>query len=209
MAAAPVYYKSVDLSALQFEPLAKQHRLYVAGLAPPLLVQTPPVELATSVAGGDGEEVPFVFIKPTGQFRQWLHDVEDAIVARAIQNKADWFRKDVDDDALRHNYKSFFRGDEFKLRKDGEVPVFDSAKDAAGPEEACSGSSVRCVLELARVCFGRQEFGAMWRLVQARLVQVPPCLIDDDEEEPARDDDDATDAGSQGEGGAIDEQEFL
>lgn len=176
------YYKSVDVSTLAFEPLAKENKLYVARLAAPLLVQTPPVQLATSV----DPEVPFVYVRPAGQFREFLAGVEAWVLDTCLQKKEEWLRKDVDDDALRHNFKSFFKGDDFKLKVGPELAVFDAAKDPAGAEEAEEGRHVRCVLELSRVCFGRQEFGAMWRLVQAQLVEVPPCLIDDaaDDGEP-------------------------
>lgn len=203
MASAPQYYKAVDLGSLQFEPLTKLNKLYVANLAAPLSVQTPPVELATGLGEGD-----FACIKPSGQFLQWLRDVEDAILERAVQNKADWFRKELSTDVLRHNFKSFFRDDgQFKVRTDGDVPVFDAQKNAVGSEEAAPGTSVRCVLELVRVCFGRQEFGAMWRLVQARLVDPQPCLIDD----AAEVDDDVPVPVSDDDGGEadVDEQEFL
>lgn len=179
------YFRSVDLQALEFEPVAKHNRLYVAALAPTLRVQTPPVQLATAL----GDDEPFALLRPTGPFAQFLRDAEARVLATCVQRKGEWFPHEVDDDELRHNFKSFFVGDDggsFKVKVlPGELAVFDAAGAPAGPEEAGAGCHVRCVLELARVCFGRREFGAMWRLAQARVVDVPPCLIDEGAEEEA------------------------
>lgn len=179
MASSAAYYTTVDLTAQAFEPLAKRNKLYVAALSPPLLVQTPPVELATSLGDADA---PFAYLKPVGQFAEWLRSVEAWVVDTVIERKEEWLAsRGMDDDALRHNFKSFFRDEDggFKVKVEEDVAMFGVDASPAGVEEAVAGQSVRCVLELSRVCFGRQEFGAMWRLAQARLVDVPPCLIDD------------------------------
>lgn len=174
--ATAAYYKAIDLAAQEFEPLTKESKLYVARLSPPVVVQTPPVQLATAV---DPENVPFVYLRPTAQLRAFFADVEAWVLEACLQRKREWLRKDVDDDALRHNFKSFFRDDDFKVKVGEDVAIFDAAREPAATQDAEEGRHVRCVLELARVCFGKQEFGAMWRLVQAQLVEVPPCLIDD------------------------------
>ena len=207
------YYKSIDFANIQFEPVAKVNKLYVASLTAPLLVQTPPVLLATSIDTTEAADVPFVYIRPAGQFEQWLRDAEAHILENCIANKASWFPKKMDDDALRHNFKSFFREDgDFKLKVLPDVAVFDAGRQPAGPEEAAAGTSVRCVLELTRICFGRQEFGAMWRLVQAQVAEVPPCLIDDAAEaaeEYAEDGDDTEGGEDDGQAAIGEADEFL
>lgn len=196
------YYREVDLDAVTFEPVEQVNRLYVSSLTQPLSVLTPPVELASSLGGDE----PFLYIRPTGGFAQFLRDAEARVLDESMRQKVTWFRREVEDDVLRHNFKSFFREDgAFKVKVQGEPAVFDAQRNAVGAEEATAGRLARCVLELVRVCFGRQEFGAMWRLAQARLVEVPPCLIDD---EPG--DADEQDAEEEESGDADpDEQEFL
>ena len=202
MAAPPSSYRAVDLSSLCFEPVAKQGKLYVANLGPPLQVLTPPVELVTAI------EQPFAYVRPAGDFAAFLRRVEEVVLEESIRRKAEWFRKDIDDDALRHNFKSFFReGGDFKVKVAEDVCAFSLRKEPLGPEDVRVGQTVRCVLELGRVCFGRQEFGAMWRLVQAREVEVPPCLIADDDE-GAQEDEQGSEQGG-GEGDDADETEFL
>lgn len=191
--AAPSY-KTIDLPSLSFEPVVKQNKLYVANLTNPVVIQTPPVALVSSLA----EDVPFVYIRPTSEFAQFLKSVEAFVLEQSIRNRVDWFRKDLDADALRHNFKSFFREDDFKVKVTGDIASFNAAREPIGPEELDVGKQARCVLELTRICFGRQEFGAMWRLVQVREVVVPECMIDDALEEAtserSEDDEDAEDA---------------
>lgn len=167
------YFRSVDVASVGFEPLEKDNNLYVARLSPPLQVQTPPVQLGSAL---DPDNATFVYIRPTGQFKGFLESVEAWILAKSIEHKAEWFRREVDDEVLRHNFKSFFRDANFKVRVEPEVPVYDKGV-LVGHEEATEGRHVRCVLELVRVCFGQREFGGMWKLVQAGLVEEQPCLI--------------------------------
>lgn len=195
--AAP--YRVVDLASLAFEPVVKQNKLYVATLTTPLTVLTPPVQLASAIV----PDTPFAYVRPTGDFAQFLRDTEAHILQSCIEHKAEWFRKEVEDDALRQNFKSFFRGDDFKVKVDEQAVLFDAHKQPIGPEDVAEGAYARCVVELTRVCFGRQEFGAMWKLVQARVVDVPPCLIEDEaaeETDPEEEDGEPRDA---------DEQEFM
>lgn len=171
------YFRSVDVASVGFEALEKDNNLYVARLSPPVQVQTPPVQLGSAL---DPDNAAFVYLRPSGQFRKFLEGVEAWILAKSIENKADWFRRQVDDDVLRHNFKSFFRDDaNFKVRVEPDVPLYDKGAQV-GHEEAGEGRQVRCVLELVRVCFGQREFGGMWRLVQASLVEEQPCLISED-----------------------------
>lgn len=194
------YYREADLGAVTFEPVEQISRLYISNLTQPLAVVTPPVELVTSLT----DDAPFVYIRPTGGFAQFLRDAEARVLDESMRQKVAWFRREVEDDVLRHNFKSFFRDDgAFKVKVQGEVPVFDATKSPVGAEEAAAGTLARCVLELVRVCFGRQEFGAMWRLTQVRLVEVPPCMIDDEPDEP--DEPDAEGGGEEDQ----DEHEFL
>lgn len=206
---AATYYDAVDLhAALAFEPVTKVHKLYVANLTQPLQVVTPPVELLTALDAAE----PFAFIKAQGRFAEFLKTVEARVLELSVEHKAAWFRKPVDDDALRHNFKSFFGDDGAFKVKAQEVALFGTDLAPAGLEEGAAGRHVRCVLELARVCFGRQEFGAMWRLVQARLVEVPPCLIPEEEEgEEERDAEGSEEApeGPEDGGGDPEELEFL
>ena len=205
--ASPTYYTAVDLRAQAFEPLAKHNSLYVAALSPPLTVVTPPVQLETALAE---QEAPFAYLRPAGAFAAWLRGAEAWVLDECVRRKSEWFHREVDDDALRLRFKSFFRPEDgaFKVKApEGEVALFGEDGLPVGPEEVPPGQHVRCVLELSRFCFGRQEFGAMWRLVQARVTRVPECLIAD--EDPADDSDDSggPEEAACGDGAAADAEE--
>lgn len=206
----PTYFARVDVASLEFGPVTKEHKLRVAALTPALVVQTPPVVLATAI---DPDVAPFVYVKPTGKFRDFLADVEARVLAKCIDNKAEWIRDAIDDDVLRQNFKTFFKDDDFKVKVTGDAAVFDARGTLVDCNEAAEGTMVRCVLELQRICFGRQEFGAMWRLVQARVVEPVPCLIAEDAAvEPEDGPEDCPEDGPEDcpdESSAIDQQEFL
>jgi hypothetical protein len=187
-----VYYKHVDVAALEFSALEKDNKVYVSRLEPGLRIQTPPV----TIAGLSVADAPFAFLAASGPFATFLRDIEARVLDHCVRDKAALFPgKDIDDDALRHNFKSFFRDDgSIKVKVLPDVAVFDSARAPLAREDIDDGSHVRCLLELTRICFGRQEFGVMWRVDQVQAVEVPECLIDDaaDEEcaDPPGDDDD-------------------
>ena len=190
------YFRDVDLSALRFSPVAKEGRVYAARLRPPLLVQTPPVELASALAPapGDDDDAPLepLALRPSGQLLRFLRRAEEAVVDASLRHKNEWFKKkDIPDEALRGMFKSFFGEDGRTLR------VGAPAAAAAGEDDACfvfaedgvtplatAGERAgvrraRVLLELDRVVFGRSKFGAQWRAVQLRAAPDPRCLIDD------------------------------
>lgn len=161
--------------------MERDGKLYVVPLDPPLVVQTPAVTLATAAFDGDGEPLAFAHIAPPRDLQAWLRGAEAAVLETSIRNKKDWFRKALDDDAIRASFKSFFRDDDkFKVKVPASVAAFEAdCKTPAQPAEVLhAGARVRCVLELSRVCFGRTEFGAQWRLVQVAACAAPVCLID-------------------------------
>lgn len=195
------YFKTVSIEATQFEPLTREGKLYISALSPPLQVSTPPIRLGTGVSATD---LPFVYVNPEGAFKQFLQDVEARVLDACIENKDAWFDKGVEEDYLRQNFKSFFSDAGFKVRVTDDVAVFDPRRTLVAPEEAEAGCLVRCVLELARICFGKREFGAMWRLVQVQLLDEPRCLIEDDRSEDGGDDEETYSE----DGDVVDEQEF-
>lgn len=182
MAHEPQPYRRVDIDALTYGALAKDTsaRLYVVPLEPPVVIQTTPIELLTSL---EDPSVPFVYIAPDDSLKRFFQESERAIADACIANKSQWFRvsKHLDDDTLRRGFKSFFSDTGFKIKVPVDVACFDVAKKPIGREDVPAGTVVRAVLELSRVCFGRHEYGATWKLVQLQLVPTA-CLIKDEAE---------------------------
>lgn len=170
------YYLSADLSALDLGPSTKEHRVYVAPLDPPLTVQTPPVTLASSLDPEHG--ATFALLATSGAFLDFVRATEAAVLDRVVEKRAELLRKEVDPDALKTNFKSFVDDSGvLRVKVADDLAVFDAAGQVVGHEELPDGSRVRCVLELSRVCFGRAEFGAVWRVKQVQRVAGGPCLI--------------------------------
>lgn len=172
------YYLTADLSALALGPSVKEDRVYVAPLDPPLLVQTPPVTLLSSLGGDDDGGATFALLDTAGPFLDFVRAAEAAVIEAVVAKRAELFRKDMDPDALRANFKSFVSdAGVLRVKVADDLVVFDASQRAVGHEEASEGARVRCVLELSRVCFGRAEFGAVWRLKQVQGVPGGPCLL--------------------------------
>jgi hypothetical protein len=184
-------FKALCLDSLAFDPIEREGKLYVVKLQPKITIVTPPMTLASSLVDEDGEALPFASLAPSAQFGGFLRRVEAAVLAACIAHKAEWFRRDLDDDALRSGFKTFLRPNgTVKVKVPDEVAAFDASAGAVVPGDIAAGAQVRGVLELAKISFGKTEFGAMWKLVQVREVTVPRCLIDDTGDELSDDDDD-------------------
>lgn len=183
-------YKSVAVPEFGYAPVEREGKLYVVRLAEKLTVQTPPMTLTSQLVDADGEALPFATFVAPAHLAAFLKKVEAAVLSACLQHKAEWFKKELDDDALRSGFKSFLRANgTFKVKVPEDCVVFDSAKAPIAPGDVPTGTQVRAVLELAKISFGKTEFGAMWRLVQARTVATPECLIDDTTDDAADDDD--------------------
>ena len=197
MAASPSHssFRTVHFDALNFQPMVKDNtaRLYAVPIDPPVRVLSPPVKTASDM----DDDVPFVLLEPKGEFAAFLKASETAILDACLANKATWFATAHDDDALRRGFKSFFRAEDgaFKVKVPADAGCFDAAGAPVGREDVKAGSHVRAVLEMARVCFGRHEFGVTWKVVQVKLVPTV-CLIAEDahvepEDDPAKSDSDS------------------
>lgn len=176
----PKFYQRVDLDAElspdAFLPVEKTGGMYAARLATPLLVQTPPVTLASPQLV-DGH---LVLPAPVAAFAR---DVEARVLSACLANKEQWFRRPMTDDALKASFKEFSKPTgHLKIKVPRDVLVFDADGGCLDPASVSQGDSVRCLLQLSKVCFGRTEFGAMWTLLQAKTVPAPPpppkCMID-------------------------------
>jgi hypothetical protein len=179
-------FRSVSLpDDLQFGAMEREGKSYVVRLLAPLVVLTPPVALNAPLTGPDDEPAPFSWVAPTGQFGEFLRGVEGAMLEACIANKGAWLRKVMDDDSLRASFKSMFSDNGFKVKLPADLAVFDSTGALMDPAEVQAGAVVKGILVLKQLVFGRTEFGAVWRMTQARVVPQPKCLIADEDTEPA------------------------
>lgn len=191
MADGPVHYKAVDLGTLEFGAMERDGKLYSVRLQPKAVIQTPLVKLTSPLVDSDGELLTFAHVAPPPAFVSFFRRAEAAILDACLANKLEWFKKDLDDDVLRTGFKSFLKPNgTIKLKVPEDVAAFDAARTPVAPGDVAPGTQVRCILELAKISFGKTEFGASWKLVQIQAAATPPCLIDDSVDAPEDDDDD-------------------
>lgn len=194
-ASAPVYWRYVPLGeALHpdaFLPVEKVQGLYAARLMRPVTVQTPAVTLASPLDDLDECYAHLVLPKGFGRFAQ---DTETRVLQACLANKVAWFRRALDDDVLKARFKEFYKSTHLMVRLAPDFVVFGPDGQTIMDRGAVApGTTLRCILQLNKVCFGRSEFGAAWTLVQAQAAPPPPpppkCMIDpsvaeDDEDDP-------------------------
>lgn len=173
-------YRNVNLGALTYGNMIKDTsaRLYVVPIEPVVTIQTTPITLVT---GLEDPTVSFAYVQPDPKLEAFFKETEKTIADACIANKNQWFAvaKNLDDDALRRGFKTFFGDTGFKVKVPPEVPCFDAAKKPVGREDLSAGTVVRAIMELSRVCFGRHEYGSTWKVVQLQIVPTE-CLIKDD-----------------------------
>ena len=159
-----------------------------------LVFQTVRVKL---VSGIDIEESNLVHLKLDKKGTHVLKSIEDAIIGAAIENKLNWFKKDLEDGFIRTNLKSYFKTNEvLTCRLNPEHTLFfDEERNIIAPDSFKAGSTVVAVLELPYVSFGKTEFGVLVKVKQMQLVteKKKECLIDD-----TLIDEDETDYGNDG-----------
>jgi hypothetical protein len=173
-------YRNVDLLQLTYGQMIKDTsaRLYVVPIDPVVTIQTTPMTLAT---GLEDPEVSFAYVQPDAKLETFFKDTEKTIADACIEHKNEWFAvaKNLEDDALRRGFKSFFSEQGFKVKVSPDVPCFDASKNPVGREDIPAGTVVRAICELSRVCFGRHEYGSTWKILQLQVVPTE-CLIKDD-----------------------------
>lgn len=180
----PVYYKHLDVGAALsgFAPPAKNGSVYEVPLLAPVWVQTPPLTLVSPLEDEDGAPLAAAHVALSPSFAKFCKDAEARILAACIANKATWFKRKVDDESLRAGFKEFCKGRSLKIRVPRDALFFDGEGALVPRQDVGEGCSVRCLLELSKICFGRTEFGCMWTLLQAQTAPPPPppprCMID-------------------------------
>ena len=156
-----------------FEPLEREGTRYAARLRSPLVVQTPALLVA------DLEQVgarTFARLRVSPDFAEFAENAEDAVLRACLEHKASLFRKEWDDEQLRAMFARLVsRGDDLEnlLRVEilpGAV-VYDSAGRASGDD--VEAGEVRAILELTRITFGKNKFGARWEVVAVQKVETP------------------------------------
>lgn len=195
-AAGPVFYRRATVDLTEFLQLRKEDGSRVAELARPLVIQTPTVTLTTPLHDDD-DEITHAYLTLPPAFGEFAADVEDEVLKAALDHKAEWFREGTEDETVVAAFRQLYKpSGHLKVQVSPDAAVFDAEGGLLSRADVAPGQSVRAILRLDRITFGRFEFGAMWTLVQAQVRPAPSprppeprCLIstedDDANPEPA------------------------
>jgi hypothetical protein len=164
----PVYYTDVKIGKT-FRAMQKVHDMYFVPFECPVVVQTPVVRLVDSTKKS-------AILKISNKFSTFVQEFENTILT-AAQTHTEWFKKiPVEDDAIKNGFKSFLNNDCLTVKLDEDFAAFDSSGNFMN-DEIVAPVNVRCILEVSGICFGSVEFGALFTLRQAQIVQIPKCVI--------------------------------
>lgn len=109
-------------------------------------------------------------VLPKG-FARFAQQAEAQILGSCLANKEAWFRRPLDDDALKARFKEFYKKGHLKVKLPKDTLFFD---DHGNITDRHVSTNIRCLLQLTRVCFGRTEFGVSWSMFQAQATPPPP-----------------------------------
>lgn len=169
------------------DALVRDGNVYISRRDTPFLVHTPPLRLAGPLATADGETEDFVLLKPKAAALELFKTVEAQAMAMAFENKSTWFREDISDETIMASFKSFVDGENgvIRVRVSESLVMYDAAKNLIEGSHPVQGARVKAVLELARITFGKTQFGLVWTLRQIKVADVPATYLFDDDESPA------------------------
>jgi hypothetical protein len=164
-----VYYKDAQVE-YEFGEMRKENGVYFVPLRKPVLIQTPVVKLLEPISGVS------TIVKVSSGFSKFVQNHEESMLRLTKENKAKWFKNDIEDSALDGGFKSFLASDTLKVKISDDFASFDTDGDYID-STFCTPAEVRCILKISGVWFGSTEFGSILSLVQTQLAKVPKCSI--------------------------------
>ena len=172
-----LHWKAFSADTINIGEINKSSKTFVAPIEPVIRIQTPQVSVISSLVDEHGAALPCAHIKLPAPFLAKMQDVETRVLNHCIAHKSDWLKRDVEDEFVRHSFKSFVKDSALKVLIPEECLFFDFERKECDRENM---TNARAILELNRVIFGKTEFGAMWRVVQLQSIKETVCLIVDD-----------------------------
>jgi len=164
-----VYYKDAQVE-YEFGEMRKENGVYFVPLRKPVLIQSPVVKLLEPISGVS------TIVKVSSGFSKFVQNHEENMLRITKENKAKWFKNDIEDSALDGGFKSFLASDTLKVKISDDFASFDTDGDYID-STFCTPAEVRCILKISGVWFGSTEFGSILSLVQTQLAKVPKCSI--------------------------------
>lgn len=126
----------------------------------------------------EGLAAPNITLDVPESLHEKISAIDEAVVAKAKEAKLEWFGADLKDETIQGAYQTSLTDGSIsaglaKVRGEVVTKVFDSKKQEV--ELASVGENTQCdvIVELAGLWFLKKSFGAVWRIVQARVRAAP------------------------------------
>lgn len=142
-----------------------------------LKIQGAPIQL-NNVKVQEG----FGVASPTLELPESLYEkisaLDEQVLTRAKEDKQAWFGADLKDETIQGAFQSSLTDGTLsvglaKLKGEIVTKVFDNQKNSLELASVGEGAQCDVLLELAGLWFLKKSFGAVWRVIQAR-VRGPP-----------------------------------
>ena len=129
--------------------------------------------------------------------------IDEQILAQAKLSKQEWFGKELSDETIQNAWQESVTdgvlGASLTTVKGQVVTLaFDTRKNPVELQDIQPETSCDVVLELSGLWFLKKSFGAVWRVIQARVRSAPKArsfptqyMFEDEAEEEAAEDDPA------------------
>jgi len=105
-----------------------------------------------------------------------LSKYDDEIISKATECSETWFGKVIPEESLKNMYESSITSDVFeagfmKIKGKNITTVFDTTKDTISVDRLVTGVHCNLFVELSGIWFLKKNFGPIWRVAQARLIE--------------------------------------
>jgi len=121
-----------------------------------------------------------------------LSEYDNAIIAKATECSELWFGKNVPEETLKNMYETsvtsgVFEAGLMKIKGKCVTTVFDTSKEETTIDSLVNGLTCNLFVELSGIWFLKKNFGPIWRVAQARIVNpsksvpIRKYMFEDDE----------------------------
>lgn len=121
--------------------------------------------------------------KSIQNFKSMIQQIDSYMIENAVINSKEWFGKKLSLEVVKELYRPLIKYSrdpskyadtiKFKIRNNIEnIDAFDENKEKFDMNNFTSGSSVRCIVELASIWFVNKQFGCSLSLVQIQVFKL-------------------------------------
>jgi hypothetical protein len=149
----------------------------------------------------EGLAAPSITVDVPESLYDKISAIDEQVLTKAKESKQEWFGADLKDETIQGAFQSSLTDGTLsaalaKIKGEVVAKAFDCQKQEVELSSVAEGAQCDLLVELAGLWFLKKSFGAVWRIVQARVRSAPKApafptqymFEDEVEEEPAADD---------------------